>query len=153
MMKIQVLFGTESGNAEVAAEDLADSIRNDSQEVHVHDLSAFSISELQHDTMYVFLCSTYGEGDLPNTALPFYADLSVVRPDLTGVRYAMFGLGDTFYTETYGQGATKLDDKLSELGAERVGEVGRYDASSWEPVGEAAVAWFAGVLDEVAAAR
>lgn len=153
-MKIQVLFGTESGNAEIAAEDLADSIRNDSQEVQVHDLSAFSISELQHDTtMYVFLCSTYGEGDLPNTALPFYADLSVVRPDLTGVRYAMFGLGDTFYTETYGQGATKLDDKLTELGAERVREIGRYDASSWEPVGDAAVAWFAGVLDEVAAAR
>ncbi|MBE4717885.1 nitric oxide synthase [Pseudarthrobacter sp. AB1] len=152
-MKIQVLFGTESGNAEIAAEDLAESIRNDSQEVEVHDLSAFSISELQHDMMYVFLCSTYGEGDLPNTALPFYADLSVVRPDLTGVRYAIFGLGDTFYTETYGQGATKLDDKLTELGAQRVGEIGRYDASTWEPVGEAAVAWFAGVLEEVGAAR
>ena len=145
-MKIQVLFGTESGNAEIAAEDLADSIRNDVQEVEVHDLSAFSISELQHDTTYVFLCSTYGEGDLPNTALPFYADLSVVRPDLSGVRYAMFGLGDTFYTETYGQGATKLDDKLTELGAQRVGEIGRHDASSWEPVGECAVAWFTGVL-------
>lgn len=150
-MKIQVLFGTESGNAEIAAEDLADSIRNDGQDVEVHDLSAFSISELQHDAIYVFLCSTYGEGDLPNTALPFYADLSVVGPDLSGVRYAMFGLGDTFYTETYGQGATKLNDKLTELGARRVGDIGRYDASSWEPVGEAAVAWFAGVRDEVAA--
>lgn len=152
-MKIQVLFGTESGNAEIAAEDLADSIRNNVEVVEVHDLSAFSISELQHDTMYVFLCSTYGEGDLPNTALPFYADLSVVRPDLSGVRYAMFGLGDTFYTETYGQGATKLDDKLTELGAQRVGDIGRYDASSWEPVGECAVAWFTGVLEEASALR
>lgn len=151
-MKIQLLFGTESGNAEIAAEDLAETIRNDSQEVEVHDLSDFSISELQHDTMYVFLCSTYGEGELPNTALPFYADLSLVRPDLDGVRYALFGLGDTFYTETYGQGATKLDEKLKEMGARRVGEIGRYDASTWEPVGEAAVAWFAGVLKEVAAA-
>ncbi|WP_240689700.1 flavodoxin domain-containing protein [Arthrobacter sp. PAMC25564] len=153
MMKIQVLFGTESGNAEVAAEDLAESVRNDSQEVEVQDLSSFSISELQHDSMYVFLCSTYGEGDLPNTALPFYADLSVVRPDLSGMRYAMFGLGDTFYTETYGHGATKLDDKLTELGAQRVGEIGRYDASTWEPVGECAVAWFAGVLEDVSAVR
>jgi MioC protein len=152
-MKIHVLFGTESGNAEIAAEDLAESIRNDSQEVDVHDLSSFSIAELQHDALYVFVCSTYGEGDLPNTALPFYADLSVVRPDLSGVRYAMFGLGDTFYTETYGQGATKLDDKLTELGAQRVGEIGRYDASSWEPVGESAVAWFTGVLEGISATR
>lgn len=152
-MKIHILFGTESGNAEIAAEDLAESIRNDNQEVDVHDLSSFSIAELQHDALYVFACSTYGEGDLPNTALPFYADLSVVRPDLSGVRYAMFGLGDTFYTETYGQGATKLDEKLTELGAQRVGEIGRYDASSWEPVGESAVAWFAGVLDAVSATR
>ncbi|WP_454812789.1 flavodoxin domain-containing protein [Paenarthrobacter nitroguajacolicus] len=152
-MKIQILFGTESGNAEIAAEDLADSIKNDGQKVEVNDLSAFSISQLQPDTMYVLLCSTYGEGELPNTALQFYADLSDVRPDLSGVRYAMFGLGDTFYTETYGQGANKLDHKLAELGAQRVGEIGRYDASSWEPVGEAAVAWFAGVLDEVAASH
>lgn len=152
-MKIQVLFGTESGNAEMAAEDLADSVRDIAEEVEVHDLSAFSISELQHDSLYVFLCSTYGEGDLPNTALPFYADLSVVRPDLAGVRYAMFGLGDTFYTETYSQGATKLDEKLGELGAQRLGEIGRYDASSWEPVGEVAVAWFANVREELAAVR
>ncbi|WP_125611523.1 flavodoxin domain-containing protein [Specibacter cremeus] len=149
-MKIQVLFGTESGNAEMAAEDLALSVRSDDQEVEVHDLSDFSISELQHDALYVFICSTYGEGDLPNTALPFFADLNIVRPDLAWVRYAIFGLGDTFYSETYSQGATKLADKLNELGAERVGEFGRYDASSWEPVGEKAVEWFSGVLEAAA---
>lgn len=149
-MKMHVLFGTESGNAEMAAEDIAASVRDGGQDVEVHDLSDFSISELQHDSMYVFICSTYGEGDLPNTALPFFADLSIVGPDLSGMRYAIFGLGDTFYTETYSQGATKLDDKLRSLGAERIGEFGRYDASTWEPVGEKAVEWFSGVLTELA---
>lgn len=149
-MKFEVLFGTESGNAEIAAEDLADSLRNDGQEVEVYDLSSFSIDKLHDDALFVFICSTYGEGDLPNTALPFFESLCDTRPDLSGIRYAIFGLGDTFYTETYGQGSTKLDAKLTELGAQRVGEFGRHDASSWEPVGENAVAWFSDVLEAAA---
>ncbi|SDW90866.1 MioC protein [Arthrobacter sp. cf158] len=147
-MKISILFGTESGNSEMAAEDLAASLA-DTYETEIRDLAEVSPEDLREDALYVFVCSTYGEGELPNSALPFYTALSQTRPDLTGVHYAIFGLGDSFYTETFGHGSLKLDAQLKDLGAHRAGDFGRHDASTWEPVGEVAVAWFEDVLSSL----
>ncbi|GAB13278.1 putative flavodoxin [Arthrobacter globiformis NBRC 12137] len=147
-MKISILFGTESGNGELAAEDLALSLA-DGHDVEVRDLAEVTVEKISDEALFVFICSTYGEGELPNTALPFYTALSETRPDLTGVKFAIFGLGDSFYTETFGHGSLKLGAELEELGAHRVGEFGRHDASTWEPVGEAAVTWFAEVLSSM----
>lgn len=149
-MKISILFGTESGNGELAADDLAEFLTIE-HDVHVRDLATFSPAELTGRQLFIFICSTYGEGDLPNTALPFFTALNDSRPDLNGVEFAIFGLGDSFYTETYGQGATKLDAALTALGAHRLGEIGRHDASTWEPVGETAINWLEKVLEDAKA--
>jgi cytochrome P450 len=50
-----------------------------------------------------------------------------MQPDLTGIRYAMFGLGDSSY-EFYSRGSELIDARLAALGAERFGEFGRHDA-------------------------
>lgn len=149
-MKFSVLFGTESGNAEIAAEDLAASLV-DAHDVEVKDLADARIDELVDGRFVVLICSTYGEGDLPASALPFSEELVARAPDLTGVHYALFGLGDTFYEATYSHGADILDEKLSALGAIRVGEIGRHDASSWTPAGGEVLSWFESVAEQVAA--
>jgi MioC protein len=58
----------------------------------------------------------------------------------------MFGLGDTFYEETYSQGSEHLDRRFAELGATRVGDYGRHDASSWDLPSDVALEWLPGVL-------
>ena len=68
-------------------------------------------------------------------------------PDLTGVRYAMFGLGDTFYEATYSQGSEHIDRRFTAQGALRVGEYGRHDASSWDLPSDVALEWLPGVLE------
>ena len=144
-MKFVFLYGTESGNSEMVAEDL----RLDLHEEHgseLSDLRDFPVSELDPESFHVFVCSTYGEGDLPDSAVPFAEKLAQLSPDLTGLRYAMFGLGDTFYEETYSQGSEVLDRLLSSLGAVRVGEYGRHDASTWEAPTDVARAWFPAVI-------
>ena len=47
---------------------------------------------------------------------------------LTGVRYALLGLGDSKYS-TYFRNPTVLDDALTQAGATRVGPLGKADAS------------------------
>jgi MioC protein len=147
-MKIAFLFGTESGNSEMVAEDLRDSVAQ-THETEVHDLGELSIDDLNTEDFFVVVCSSYGEGELPSSAVPFYEQLVEVQPDLTGVRYAMFGLGDTFYEDTYSQGSEVLDRELTKLGAERVGEYGRHDASTWEAPSEVASEWLPTVLEQV----
>lgn len=139
MMRVIALYGTESGNAEMIAEDIADAM--DEVEIEVEDLSEFDVSTLDPAVFYLVVCSTHGEGDLPSGGQPFFDALSAARNDLTGLRYAMFGLGDRTYTDTYSQGSEHIDRLLTELGATRLGDYGRHDASSFDDASELAIEW------------
>ena len=145
-MSICVLYGTESGNSELIAEDLGNKLRETFSDVEVHDLQDFDPKDLRPENFYLVICSTHGEGDLPKTALPFAEAFDEALPDLTGVRYAMFGLGDSFY-ETYSQGSEHIDRRFAQQGATRVGEYGRHDASSWDLPSDIALEWLPGVLE------
>lgn len=148
-MKITVLYGTESGNSELIADDLGAKLREtmtDTDEVEVFDMQDFDPANLNSDTFYLVVCSTHGDGELPNSAIPFGEAFDASPPDLTGVRYAMFGLGDSFY-ETYSQGSEHIDRRFAAQGAERIGEYGRHDASSWDLPSDIALEWLPGVLE------
>ncbi|WP_417563217.1 flavodoxin domain-containing protein [Microbacterium sp.] len=144
-MTIVALYGTESGNCEMIAEDIADTIDGD---VRAEDMSVFDPADLDPATLYLVICSTHGDGELPAGAQPFWDRLSATRPDLSGLRYAMFGLGDRTYTETYSQGSEHLDRLLTELGAQRVGDYGRHDASGFDDPSEVALAWAESVVEK-----
>ena len=72
--------------------------------------------------------------------------LKAKRPDLSRVRYGVFGLGDRTYAETFNFGGKRFDDLLTELGARRIGERVKHDASSGVLPEEMAVEWGAGWL-------
>lgn len=147
-MTIDVLYGTESGNAEMAAEEIVGAL-GDARAVDLQDLDP---GDLTSSTVYLVLCSTYGDGELPASAQPFVESLEAQRPDLAGVRYAIFGLGDSSYAESYSLGGNRLAECLDALGAERFGDFGRHDASSSEDLVAAAITWAEAALDDVAIA-
>lgn len=140
---IVILFGTESGNAEFAAEDMAAEILE--RPVVIIDMSDFDVNSFSSENLYLIVCSTHGEGDLPSGALPMYEALESINPDLTGIGYAVFGLGDSSY-ENYSNGSKHIDVKLSALGARRVGEYGRHDAATGTLPSARAVAWAKEIL-------
>lgn len=137
MSRTVILFGTESGNAEMVAEDLELEVEG---EVTVEDMTDFELDELSADDFYILVCSTHGDGELPTGARPFFAALESAAPDLSGYTYAVFGLGDSSY-ETYSHGSEIIDEKLTELGAQRVGTYGRHDASDGSLPNDSAVEW------------
>ena len=65
--KIVILFGTESGNAEMVAEELAADVESQRAAV-VHDMTDFPVTDMTADEFYVIVCSTHGDGELPATA-------------------------------------------------------------------------------------
>lgn len=138
-MNFHILFGTESGNAEMAADDTAAALAG-TVDATVTDLADTAPSDLLPGDAYLILCSTYGDGELPASAQPFHQSLAAARPCLSGVRYAMFFLGDSGY-DTYCQGGRTLDALLTDLGALRVGDPGEHDASGPAAAGDAAAEW------------
>lgn len=143
-MNFHVLYGTETGNAEMVAEDIVDALRDEVSIVST-DMSKFSISDLTPDVFYFVVCSTYGDGELPHSAQPFFDGLNTAKPDLEGLRFAVFGLGDSFY-QTYNLGSEVITQALTQLGAVQVGERGMHDATSGQLPGDIAMPWAKEIL-------
>lgn len=147
-LPVTVLFGTESGNAELVAEEIG-TFLGDRDDLEIRDLAEISPGDLDPERFHLVVCSTYGDGDVPRSATDFYRTLKARDVDLTGIRFAVFGLGDASYTRTYSRGSELLTEALEARGAVREGEYGRHDAGGAVPASEAACEWAEGVLTTV----
>ncbi|MDF3283517.1 flavodoxin family protein [Gordonia sp. N1V] len=128
-MSVVILYGTETGNGELVADAIADVLSVD-HDPSIYDMSEFAVEDLDAQDFLVVICSTYGEGELPTGAEPFADELDALAPDLSGLRFAVFGLGDTVYGETFNRGGELMAEKLTARGATQVGEHARHDNSS-----------------------
>ncbi|WP_181275725.1 cytochrome P450 [Brevibacterium oceani] len=149
-LPVTILFGTESGNAELVAEELG-AFLGERSALEISDLDSLSPADLDPSRFYLVVCSTYGDGDVPSSATRFYAELGEQAVDLGGVRFAVFGMGDASYTKTYSRGSELLTEALEARGAAQVGEYGRHDAGGPVPAAEAAREWAEGVLSNLSA--
>lgn len=99
-MAVVVLYGSELGTAELAADSVTEVLAKVS-DVSVYSMADFDIADLDPETFCVLVCSTYGTGEFPTEAEPFFDALDLHRPNLAGLRFAVFGLGDSVYETTY----------------------------------------------------
>lgn len=140
-----ILYGTESGNAEMAADDIAVALAEQGTEAEVVGMEDFDCARLAEVDFVVVVTSTYGEGELPETAAPFNDALLERWPALDGLRYAAFGLGDSTY-ETFCNGIDTLCATLDGAGATQVGPTGRHDAASGEELADSVANWTADIF-------
>ncbi|MEM9354679.1 MAG: flavodoxin domain-containing protein [Pseudomonadota bacterium] len=144
--KLHFLFATETGTAEYLADDLSDSVA-DEFDCEVTSLQHMDPVNLDAESIYVIVSSTFGMGDVPNTAQTFLDKLTENRPDLSAVQFAVFGLGDQSFGETYNQGSEKLMAALLACDAKMIGERGLYDsAASDESPEDIAVPWLQDIV-------
>lgn len=139
-MNITVLYGTETGNTEMLAEDLTAHLEG-GHDVACSNLSDFDPADFSPDRLYLVLCSTYGDGELPGSARPFAEALAAKAPDLSTIHVAVFGLGDSEYAETHNFGSRVLLDLLKARGAVEVGERVIHDASGPDMASDVAMPW------------
>lgn len=144
---VDVLFGTQTGNAELLAEDLVAGARARGLGGRATPLDAVSPEQLAGMSHVLVVTSTYGEGEMPDNAGLFWEALQATTvPRLEGLRYAVLGLGDTSYDE-FCQAGKLLDLRLEQLGATRVHDRVDCDVDYEDP----AALWSAAVLDRLAA--
>lgn len=141
-MKINILVGTMTGTAQMCAQEIELALDGDDIQVATLLMDKLDPSVFtDREAVYLVCTSTYGQGDVPDNAKALYEALCSNKPDLSGVRYGVFGLGDRTYAETYNFGGKRFDDILAELGAERIGDRLMHDASSGTLPEEIAIEW------------
>ncbi|MBV9189775.1 MAG: flavodoxin domain-containing protein [Betaproteobacteria bacterium] len=139
--KINILIGTMTGTAQLCAQEMELALDDGETKIEAVLMDGLDSSVFQREGVFLICTSTYGQGDVPDNARVLYEDLQKKRPDLSKVRYGVFGLGDRTYAETFNFGGKRFDDILTELGAKRVGERYKHDASSGVLPEEMAVEW------------
>ena len=140
-LDLRILVGTQTGVAQLVAQEIE--LRLDGEDIRVKTLLMDDIdaSVFAGGGLFLVCTSTYGQGDVPDGAKPFYEELVQSRPDLSTVRYGLIGLGDNgTHAATFCFAAKKFDKVLDELGASRIGEPLFNDSNTELPEDEAA-AW------------
>jgi MioC protein len=140
-MKIHILVGTMTGTAQLCAQEMELALDDGDVKVQTTLMDGLDSAVFTREGVFLVCTSTYGQGDVPDNARALYEDLKAKRPDLSRVRYGVFGLGDRTYAETFNFGGKKFDELLSELGAQRIGERHMHDASSGILPEETALEW------------
>ncbi len=149
-MKINILVGTMTGTAQMCAQEMELALDGDDIQVATHLMDKLEPQVFaDREAVYLICTSTYGQGDVPDNAKALYDALGEQKPDLAGVRYGVFGLGDRTYAETFNFGGKRFDELLSGLGAERIGERYRHDASGGTLPEEVALDWARAWVEKV----
>jgi len=140
-INITILVGTMTGTAQLVAQELELAWDDGETKVETLVMDGLDCKVFERPGVFLICTSTYGQGDVPDNAKALYADLQAKRPNLSQVRYGVFGLGDRTYAETFNFGGKRFDDLLCELGAQRIGERVQHDASSGVLPEETAQEW------------
>ena len=117
---ISILFGSQSGNSEELAAKFAKRATDYGLDATVHDMDGFDLSALPGMKRVLIICSTWGEGEMPDNAEELWLQASAdSAPNLSGVNFSILALGDTSY-EFYCESGKDWDDRLQHLGATRL---------------------------------
>lgn len=130
-----------TGTAEMVAQEVRSALDAGGHIVTIRMMDDLDAAVFAAGGTFLICTSTYGQGDVPDNAQDFIASLERERPNLSAVTYGVIALGDTTYRDTYCEGGIRFDTLLTELGAQRVGEILKHDASSGTLPEEIAAQW------------
>lgn len=140
-MQISILVGTMTGTAELVAGDIKKALEPAGHMVEILLMDNLKASVFDRPGAFLICTSTYGQGDVPDNARDFFADLQAKQPKLSGKLLGIIGLGDSTYADTYNFGGKQFEELLRGLGATLVGERLAHNASGGTLPEEDGVAW------------
>ncbi len=140
-MQITILVGTMHGNASSVAQALQFCADDIQATIDVLPMDGLDISVFDQPGTFIICTSTTGVGDVPDNAQALFHSLDAQAKYLGHVRYGLVALGDSSYGDSFLGGGKQFDERLRDLGAQRVGEICVLDAMETSQPEDDAVAW------------
>lgn len=127
-----IVYGTQTGHAKNFAEQLAKFLNEAQWSVEVFDMKTIDPEEyltyqVSKKKACIFIVSTYIDGQPPESCSWFFKwlkeaafDFRVSSTLLKGMRYSVFGLGNSVYKENFNKVAIEIDESLDKLSATQI---------------------------------
>ncbi|KIJ55400.1 hypothetical protein M422DRAFT_220075 [Sphaerobolus stellatus SS14] len=149
-----VLYASDGGTAEKVAKRLAARGKARGLATRFQTMDSFPLTDLATESHVAFVTSTQGQGEPPQNGRDTFKAINAAiargEKPLEGVKYSIFGLGDSHYwprpedKHYYNKPGKDLDAKLETLGGERFADLGLGDDQDadgpqtgyklWEPL-------------------
>lgn len=124
---VMIYYATETGNSKALSLQVMKAVKAAGYKVKNSAVNRVKAKDIKKDVIAIFLCSTHGEGDPPETAIEFFDDIKAAADgSIDGLQYAVLGLGDSSY-EIFCGFATDLDKELQRLGGKPLQENALFD--------------------------
>lgn len=147
MVDVGIFVGSVYGNAQHVAEQVQGMIEGKGHSVGVY--MDPSIDDFKQAKSVVFISSTTGQGDIPPNLEFFVSDLRDAFPLMEQKPFAVAGMGDSSYGDTYCGAGRQIFELLTELQGAPVADMLEVDAiETLEPETEI-VPWLEGVLNKL----
>ncbi|XP_062363338.1 S-adenosyl-L-methionine-dependent tRNA 4-demethylwyosine synthase TYW1-like [Cinclus cinclus] len=129
---VKVFYGSQTGTAKRFAKALAEAVISLNLPVEVINMGDYDpedglVEETSSRNICVFLVATYTDGQPPESAAWFCkwleeaaSDFRIGKSFLQGLRYAVFGLGNSAYVDHYNTVGRRVDRWLWMLSASRI---------------------------------
>ncbi|MEX1201100.1 MAG: assimilatory sulfite reductase (NADPH) flavoprotein subunit [Methylophaga sp.] len=117
-IKLTILYGSQTGNTEAVAGQLAEKAKSNGIDVQLFDMAEYKPRDLKKEQYLAVLTSTHGEGEPPDNAMDLYEFINSRKaPGLKGLQYSVLSLGDSSY-EYFCQTGKDFDERLQTLGGQ-----------------------------------
>jgi sulfite reductase (NADPH) flavoprotein alpha-component len=142
--KISLVFGTETGNSQRLAIQLAAAAKKRGINVRLQGLDQYRLSDLSKEEYFFVVISTQGEGEPPLTAKKFYDYIHANELSLPQLKFSVLALGDSSYP-LFCKTGEDVDTQFSRFGATRVVPLQKCDVEYEEEAHQ----WFEQVIDSI----
>ena len=129
---IHILYGSQSGNSEGLADKWKREATKYGLNPTVHDMDGFDINSMSGMSRVMIVCSTWGEGEMPDNAEELYEAAVGVGKILTNTHFSICALGDTGY-DLFCQSGKDWDKTMEDMGGSRIHDRVDCDVDFEEP--------------------
>ena len=142
---LHILFGSQSGNSEGLAEKWQKEAPRYGLNPTIHDMDGFDIKSMSEMTRVMIVCSTWGEGEMPDNAEELYQEALDAGSILSKTNFSICALGDTGY-DLFCQSGKDWDKTLEDMGGSRIHDRVDCDVDDEVPAEE----WMNGAMPKLA---
>ncbi len=113
-MILDILYATQTGNAETVAKKLQMLAKNQGFQVNLVEMNYHNIHTFKTLRNVAIVTSTYGNGEVPEMGIDFWEELKSSKDEMVNLRYGLIALGDKSHEIFCGAGRA-ISKKLDEL--------------------------------------
>ena len=113
-MLLDILYATQTGNAEMVAKKLELLAKNQGFNVNLVEMDHHDITSFRLLRNVAIVTSTFGNGEVPEMGIDFWEELKSSKVEMVNLRYGLIALGDKSHEIFCGAGRA-ISKKLDEL--------------------------------------